>query len=93
MLVFDHLIHVADINTQENLDWQRVGLFTVFGFAYLGIFQYALYVVAFSRFFKNAEAFSKLTFRQKITNVPGLIDLGKQICVDCFIHVSARTRC
>jgi hypothetical protein len=74
------------IEKREDLDWKRVGFFGAFGFFYLGVFQYWMYVGLFSRFFKNAEAFSKLTFRQKMTNVPGLIDLGKQVVVDCFIH-------
>jgi hypothetical protein len=74
------------IEKRENLDWKRVGFFGMFGFAYLGVFQYWMYVTLFARFFKNAESFSKLTFRQKLTNGPGLIDLGKQIVVDCFIH-------
>jgi len=74
------------IEKREKLDWQRVGLFTLFGFAYLGIVQYLIYVNLFSRLFKNAEAFGKMPFRQKIRNKEGLKDLGKQIVVDMFVH-------
>lgn len=74
------------IEKKKEVDYTRLALFTVFGFAYLGLFQYALYVVAFSRLFKSATSFAKLPFREKIFNKPGLIDLGKQIFIDCFIH-------
>jgi len=83
---------IADIFVQkqvekrEEIDWKRVGLFTFFGFAYLGIVQYLIYVNLFSHLFKNAAAFGKMPFREKIRNKDGLKDLGKQIVVDMFVH-------
>ena len=61
------------IEKREKLDWQRVGLFTLFGFAYLGIVQYLIYVNLFSRLFRNAEAFGKMPFREKIRNKEGYV--------------------
>jgi len=74
------------IEKREQIDWKRVGLFTFFGFAYLGVVQYLIYVNLFSHLFKNAARFGKLPFREKIRNRAGLIDLGKQIFVDMFVH-------
>ena len=68
------------IEKRENLDWQRVGLFTLFGFAYLGIVQYLIYVNLFSRLFKNAEAFGKMPFREKIRNKEGYVSLSGILC-------------
>ena len=68
------------IEKREKLDWQRVGLFTLFGFAYLGIVQYLIYVNLFSRLFKNAEAFGKMPFREKIRNKEGYVSLSGILC-------------
>ena len=57
---------VADIFVQtqlerrESIDWKRVGLFTVFGAAYFGGFQYFLYVKCFSWWF-DAARLSKMS--------------------------------
>jgi hypothetical protein len=74
------------IEGQEEIDTKRLAVFTVFGFAYLGVFQYFLYVTAFTRWFKHTERFTKLPFREKLRDVPGLKDLVKQIAFDNFIH-------
>lgn len=74
------------VERRETLDWKRVGLFTMFGFGYLGIVQYLVYVNLFSRLFRNAAAFGNLPFREKIRSKAGMIDLGKQIFVDLFVH-------
>lgn len=76
----------TQVEKREKIDWKRVGLFTFFGFAYLGIVQYLIYVNLFSHLFKNAAAFGKMPFREKIRNKDGLKDLGKQIVVDMFVH-------
>ena len=47
----------------DNVDWRRVGLFTLFGAAYFGGFQYFLYVKCFSWWF-DAVRISKLSLRQ-----------------------------
>ena len=52
----------ADVVTQrflegsERIDVRRVGVFTVFGFWYLGAFQYFLYVRCFRRWFCRCRA-------------------------------------
>jgi len=82
---------VADLLVQVTtgdgeIDWVRTSLFTIFGFAYLGVFQYGLYVTCFSRWFPNAPKFAAMTFREKLRFKPGLIDLAKQVGFDCIIH-------
>lgn len=53
----------ADVLTQlyiedsTSLSLQRVGVFTTFGFWYLGGFQYFLYVRCFARWFPSAKTF------------------------------------
>lgn len=74
------------IERKEKIDLKRTGLFAVFGFAYLGVFQYGMYVTLFKRLFPNMQRFADLPFRQKLTDRPGQIDLLKQIGFDCFIH-------
>ena len=69
----------ADLLTQkaiegkswDHIDWRRNGLFTVFGFAYQGCFQYYLYVTLFSRWFAGAARFANQPFRAKLTDYAG----------------------
>lgn len=74
------------VERRENIDWRRVTLFTCFGFAYLGVFQYGLYVTAFKRMFPGMEKFAAQPFREKFNNKAGRVLLAKQVGFDCFIH-------
>ena len=84
----------ADLLTQkaiegkswDNIDWRRNGLFTVFGFAYQGCFQYYLYVTLFSRWFAGAARFANQPFRAKLTDYAGQFDVLKQCLFDVLIH-------
>jgi len=85
---------LADLLTQKSLegkqwseiDWRRNGLFTVFGFAYQGCFQYYLYVTLFSRWFASAARFANQPFSAKLTDFGGQIDVLKQVLFDVLIH-------
>lgn len=84
----------ADIVTQrylegsDSIDMRRVGVFTVFGFWYLGCFQYFLYVRCFSRWFPAAEAFGEhATMAARLKDAAGLRDLAKQVFVGNFVHI------
>lgn len=74
------------IEEKKEVDWKRVVLFTAFGFAYLGVFQYGLYVTAFKRWFPNMQRFSELPFAKKLRDKAGLIDLAKQVGFDLLLH-------
>lgn len=76
----------ADVVTQKYLEdaqyisMRRVGVFTLFGFWYLGGFQYFLYVRLFSKWFPHAKAFGEhATIRARINDAAGLKDLFYQV--------------
>ncbi|KAJ1451277.1 hypothetical protein M885DRAFT_530175 [Pelagophyceae sp. CCMP2097] len=85
----------ADLLTQvaverksfKDVDWNRNAAFAVFGFAYLGAFQYWLQVNMFRRWFAGADRFTQLSFAEKIRDVPGMMIAGKQVAFDVFIHL------
>ena len=84
----------ADLLTQtalegkrwSDIDWKRNGLFTVFGFAYQGCFQYYLYVTLFSRWFAGAARFANQPFAAKLTDTAGQVDVLKQVLFDTMVH-------
>ena len=84
----------ADLLTQTALegkslaevDWRRNALFAVFGFAYMGCFQYYLYVTLFSRWFAGAARFANQPLAQKLTDRAGQLDLLKQVGFDTLVH-------
>ncbi len=81
---------VADLITQkaverrERVDWERNALFLAFGFAYLGVAQWGLYVRMFSRLFPDIERFCNLAWRDKIRDRAGIKTLFAQIGLDFF---------
>ncbi|KAJ8602093.1 hypothetical protein CTAYLR_001648 [Chrysophaeum taylorii] len=85
----------ADILTQttverkapHEIDWRRNASFAVFGFSYLGGFQYWLQVNMFRRWFAGMDRFTQLSFAEKLRDTRGLVTAGKQIFFDCFIHL------
>lgn len=81
---------LADIVVQkaagQDIDWKRNGVFTAFGFAYLGVAQWFIYVSVFTRLCPNAIRFSNLPWAEKLKDRAGQIDLIKQTCYDNFIH-------
>ena len=84
----------ADVVTQryiegrERIDTRRVGVFTIFGFWYLGAFQYLLYVKAFGRWFPRAKQFGEhSTLTARLNDVKGLRDLARQVVAGNFIHI------
>mmetsp|Transcript_17077 Transcript_17077/g.35699 ORF Transcript_17077/g.35699 Transcript_17077/m.35699 type:complete len:295 (-) Transcript_17077:93-977(-) len=84
----------ADLFTQMNLekkpldkvDWRRNVLFATFGFAYMGCFQYYLYVTLFSRWFAGASRFANQSIAKKLRDRTGQVDLMKQVGFDVLIH-------
>ena len=76
------------IEGNDCIDVRRVGVFTIFGFWYLGAFQYLLYVKAFSRWFPRAQAFGEhATLAARLRDREGLRDLAKQVFVGNFVHI------
>jgi len=71
---------------KKEIDWKRNGVFTMFGFAYLGVCQWFIYVSLFTRLCPNAIRFSNLSWAEKLKDKAGQIDLIKQTAYDNFIH-------
>jgi hypothetical protein len=74
------------IEKREEVDWKRNSAFAAFGLLYLGGVQYAIYVPLFSRLFPSAATFTAKTFRQKLADVPGMINVAKQTALDQLVH-------
>eukprot|EP00546_Thalassionema_frauenfeldii_P000274 CAMPEP_0178933096 /NCGR_PEP_ID=MMETSP0786-20121207/23054_1 /TAXON_ID=186022 /ORGANISM="Thalassionema frauenfeldii, Strain CCMP 1798" /LENGTH=366 /DNA_ID=CAMNT_0020610603 /DNA_START=196 /DNA_END=1296 /DNA_ORIENTATION=+ len=60
--------------------------FGCFGFFYLGMVQYGLYVTAFGRLFPNASKFAAKSLNQKIKDTKGMMQVGMQVFLDQCIH-------
>ena len=80
------------IEGKEQIDWGRNAVFVAFGCAYLGVFQWWLYVTKFKQWFPQTLLFTQQTFRQKLANTAGQIDLMKQVFFDNFIHCTLSLR-
>lgn len=70
----------------ETYDFKRTGVFTAFGFFYLGIVQWFVYVTMFTRLCPNAVRFSNLPWAEKLKDKAGQRDLYKQVLLDNFGH-------
>lgn len=73
-------------NTFDTFDFKRNAVFTAFGFAYLGIAQWFVYVTVFTRVCPNAVRFANLTWAEKLKDKAGQKDLYKQVFLDNFVH-------
>lgn len=81
----------ADIIVQKGegaseIDWRRNAVFAAFGFLYLGIAQWFIYVNVFTTLCPNAIRFSNLSWAEKLKDKAGQIDLVKQVILDNFVH-------
>ena len=73
---------VIENKSFSEVDWQRNMVFCLFGFAYLGGFQYWYQVNVFKRLFPSVERFTSQSISAKLADVPGLIALGAQTVLD-----------
>ena len=70
----------------KDIDWKRNGIFVVFGFVYLGGFQWYLLIHKFRQWFPTMEKFGKLSLAQKIQYKEGMKDAVKMVVFDVVIH-------
>jgi hypothetical protein len=82
----DLLVQTGEGKKFDEIDWRRNSVFTLFGFAYLGIAQWFIYVTVFTRVCPHAIRFSNLSWAEKLKDKKGQIDLLKQVFYDNFIH-------
>lgn len=78
---------VAERKSLSEVDWKRNGIFVVFGFAYLGGFQWFLMVHKYRQWFPTMDRFAKLPFAEKIKDTAGMIDAAKMVLFDVTVHL------
>eukprot|EP00534_Pseudo-nitzschia_fraudulenta_P001047 CAMPEP_0201121882 /NCGR_PEP_ID=MMETSP0850-20130426/5653_1 /ASSEMBLY_ACC=CAM_ASM_000622 /TAXON_ID=183588 /ORGANISM="Pseudo-nitzschia fraudulenta, Strain WWA7" /LENGTH=273 /DNA_ID=CAMNT_0047388439 /DNA_START=52 /DNA_END=873 /DNA_ORIENTATION=+ len=78
---------VAEKKSLDEVDWKRNFIFVVFGFAYLGAFQYWLMVNKFRQWFPTMDRFAKLSFADKLKDKAGIIDAAKMVVFDVTVHL------
>jgi len=85
--IADIVVQIASGNNSfDTFDFKRNAVFTAFGFGYLGIAQWFIYVTVFTRVCPHAVRFSNLPFKEKLTDKLGQRDLFKQVLLDNFVH-------
>jgi hypothetical protein len=78
---------VAERKSWNEIDWKRNGIFVVFGFGYLGCFQYYLMVQKFGQWFPTMQRFAKLPLAEKFKDTAGMLDAMKMVLFDVTIHL------
>lgn len=78
---------VAEKKSFGEIDWKRNGVFVVFGTFYLGAFQWFIMVTKYRVWFPTMDAFAKLSFAEKLKHKAGMIDAGKMVLFDVFVHM------
>merc|ERR1712232_535988 len=78
---------VAEGKNFNEIDWRRNGIFLVFGAFYLGGFQYWIMVNKYRQWFPTMDAFGKLSLAEKLKHKAGMIDAGKMVLFDVFVHL------
>ena len=78
---------VAEGKSMSEIDWRRNGIFVVFGFAYLGGFQWYLMVHKYRQWFPTMDKFAKMSFAEKIKYPAGIADAGKMVLFDVLVHL------
>lgn len=78
---------VAERKKLDEIDWKRNGIFVVFGFAYLGGFQWWLMVTKYRQWFPTMDRFAKLSFAEKLKDTAGILDAAKMVVFDVVVHL------
>ena len=78
---------VAEGKSLDQVDWKRNAIFVVFGFAYLGGFQYWLMVTKYRQWFPTMDRFGKLSLADKLKDTAGILDAMKMVVFDVTIHL------
>jgi hypothetical protein len=66
-------------------DWYRSAAFAIFGFFYIGIMQWFLYVSILTWLFPDAMVFANAPFAEKMLDSVGQLSMVGQIFVDNFV--------
>jgi hypothetical protein len=93
---FSDLLVQKVVERREEVDWRRNAAFASFGFFYLGMVQYAMYVPLFGRLFPGAAAFAAKPIAAKLRDGKGMFMMLSQVrkyvslftcasCVSCVV--------
>jgi hypothetical protein len=74
---------VAEGKSLKEVDWRR----NLFGFCYLGGFQWWLMVDKYRQWFPTMDRFAKLSFADKLKDKAGLLDAAKMVLFDLMVHL------
>uniref|UniRef100_A0A7S2WFS8 Uncharacterized protein n=1 Tax=Mucochytrium quahogii TaxID=96639 RepID=A0A7S2WFS8_9STRA len=80
------LLVQKQVEKKDSIDWHRNLAFILFGGAYLGIFQWVVYVRGFQRLFPEMNKFCSQSLGDKLRNKAGLKSLFGQIALD-FVFI------
>lgn len=78
---------VAEGKSFSEIDWRRNGIFVVFGFAYLGGFQWYIMVNKYRQWFPTMDRFAKLSVAEKLKDAAGMLDAAKMVLFDVVVHL------
>jgi len=78
---------VAEKKKFSEIDWKRNSVFVVFGFAYLGGFQWYIMVTKYRQWFPTMDRFAKLSLAQKMKDTAGMLDAAKMVLFDVIVHL------
>jgi hypothetical protein len=78
---------VAEGKSLDEVDWKRNGIFVVFGFTYLGGFQWWLMIHKYRQWFPTMDRFGKMSMAEKLSFPAGIMDAGKMVLFDIFVHL------
>lgn len=79
---------VVERKSLAEVDWKRNSVFCMFGFVYLGGFQYWYQVNVFKRLFPGIERFTSQPWLDKLRDGPGLRALAAQVTLDVGMLLS-----
>lgn len=78
---------VVEKKSFAEIDWKRHAVFVVFGFTYLGGFQYYLMVNKYRQWFPTMDRFAQLSVASKLKDTAGILDAGKMVLFDVLFHL------
>jgi hypothetical protein len=78
---------IGEGKSLSEVDIRRNAVFVVFGFGYLGCFQYWIMVNKYRQWFPSMDRFAKLSIAEKMKDKGGMMDAMKMVLFDVCIHL------
>lgn len=71
---------------KKGLDKRRMGLFSLYGGVYLGLWQHTLFSHIYTKLFPMASVFAAKSLKDKMTDSVGAVSVLKQVASEAFLH-------